>query len=149
MAPRQVAVKLEFVGKIAGGCSSYDVIPPRPNLTWSIFFTKSCARFAPKVGTPKPGGAVFFAICEKPQGVAPPCRGKWGKTDQRGKTDHRLTGPNQQCYMLEYIIATFVLVCPSRAGHMVGLAGTVSELFAKILFFHETILPERSVDRKI
>ena len=37
--------------------------------------------------------------------------------------------------MLEYIIATFVLVCPSRAGHMVGLAGTVSELFAKMLFF--------------
>ena len=39
-------------------------------------------------------------------------RGKWGKTDQRGKTDHRLCDPNQRCYMLEYIIATFVLVCP-------------------------------------
>ena len=49
-------------------------------------------------------------------------RGKWGKTDQRGKTDHRLSGPNQRCYMLEYIIATFVLVCPSRAGHMYGRA---------------------------
>ena len=41
---------------------------------------------------------------------------------QRGKTDHRLSGPNQRCYMLEYIKATFVLVCPSRAGHMLGLA---------------------------
>ena len=49
-------------------------------------------------------------------------RGKWGKTDQRGKTDHRLSGPNQRCYTLEYILATFVLVCPSRAGHMVWLA---------------------------
>ena len=51
--------------------------------------------------------------------------------------------------MLEYIKATFVLVCPSRAGHMVGLAGTASELFAKMLFFHKTILWERSEDRKI
>ena len=48
-------------------------------------------------------------------------RGKWGRTD------HRLSGLNQRCYMLEYIIATFVLVCPSRAGHMVALAGTVSD----------------------
>ena len=51
--------------------------------------------------------------------------------------------------MLEYIIATFVLGCPSRAGHMVGLAGTVSELFAKMLFFHKTILCESSEDRKV
>ena len=36
--------------------------------------------------------------------------------------------------MLEYILATVVLVCPNRAGHMVGLAGTISELFAKMLF---------------
>ena len=80
-----------------------------------------------------------------------PCkiRGKWGKTDQRGKTDHWLSGPNQRCYMLKYIPATFMLVCPSRAGHMVGLAGTVSELFVKMLFFHKTILCERSEDRKI
>ena len=46
--------------------------------------------------------------------------------------------------MLEYILTTFVLVCHSRAGHMVGLAGTVSELIAKMLFFHKTILCERS-----
>ena len=76
-------------------------------------------------------------------------KGKWSKTDQRGKTDHRLSGPNQRCYMLEYIIATFVLACPSRAGHMVRLAGMVSESFAKMLFFHKTILCERSEDRKV
>ena len=47
MASRQGAVKHGFVSKIAGGCSSYDVIAPCPDLTWSFFFTKSCARFAP------------------------------------------------------------------------------------------------------
>ena len=52
--------------------------------------------------------------------IGPWLRGKWGKTDQQGKTDRRLSGPNQRCYMLEYELATFVLVCPSRAGHMVG-----------------------------
>ena len=70
-------------------------------------------------------------------------------TSARGKTDHRLSGPNQRCYMQEYILATFVLVCSSRAGHMVGLAGSVSELLAKMLFFNKTILCERSEDRKI
>ena len=35
--------------------------------------------------------------------------------------------------MLEYILATFVIVRTNRAGHMMGLAGTVSELFAKML----------------
>ena len=48
-----------------------------------------------------------------------------------------------------YMLATFVLVCPSRAGHMVELADTVSELFAKMLFFHKIILCEKSVDRII
>ena len=51
--------------------------------------------------------------------------------------------------MLELILATFVLVCPSHAGHMVGLVGTVSDLFAKMLFFHKTILCESTEDRKI
>ena len=35
------------------------------------------------------------------------------------------------------------------ADHMMRLAGTVSELFAKMLFFHKAILCERSEDRKI
>ena len=40
---------------------------------------------------------------------------------------------------------------PSRAGRMVGPTGTVSELFAKMLFFHKTILflCEKSDDLKI
>ena len=70
------------------------------------------------------------------------------RTSARGKTDHRLSGPNQRCFMLEYIIATFVLICSSRAGHMVGIAGAVSELFAKMLLFYKTMLCERSEDRK-
>ena len=55
MAPSQVARKHGFVAKVAGGCSSYDVIAPWPDLTGSIFFAKNCARFAP-LGSPKPGG---------------------------------------------------------------------------------------------
>ena len=62
--------------------------------------------------------------------------------------DHRLSWQNQRCYMLKYLIVTFVIVCPSRAGHMVGLAGTVSELFAKMLLCHKTIWCEWSEDRK-
>ena len=46
MAPRQGAVKHGFVSKIAGGCSSYDVIAPWPDLV-NFFFTKSCTRFDP------------------------------------------------------------------------------------------------------
>ena len=74
MAPSQVARKHDFVAKVAGGCSSYDVIAPWPDLTGSIFFAKNCARFAPS-GIPKPGGAThrrFFAIREKPQGGCTP-----------------------------------------------------------------------------
>ena len=81
MAPSQVARKHDFVAKVAGGCSSYDVIAPWPDLTRSNFFAKNCARFAPS-GSPKPGGATrrrFFAIREKPQGGgggAPPLYGR-------------------------------------------------------------------------
>ena len=35
MAPRQVAVYHGFVSKIAGGCSSYEVIAQSPDLTWA------------------------------------------------------------------------------------------------------------------
>ena len=38
MASRQGAVKYGLASKIAGGCSSYDGIAPRPDLTWSFFF---------------------------------------------------------------------------------------------------------------
>ena len=40
MASREVAIKHSFVNKIAGGCSSYDVIAPWPGLTSSIFYQK-------------------------------------------------------------------------------------------------------------
>ena len=40
MASGQGAVKHGFLSKIAGGCSSYDVIAPWPDLTWSIFYQK-------------------------------------------------------------------------------------------------------------
>ena len=40
MASRQVVVKHGFGSKIAGGFSSYDVIAPWPDLTWSFFYQK-------------------------------------------------------------------------------------------------------------
>ena len=47
MASRQGAVKHGFVSKIAGGCSSYDVIAPWPDLTWSIFFYQKLRKVCP------------------------------------------------------------------------------------------------------
>ena len=38
MTSHQGAVKHGLISKIAGGCSSYDVIAPWPDLSWSIFF---------------------------------------------------------------------------------------------------------------
>ena len=71
MASRQGAVKHGFVSKIAGGCSSYDVIAPGPDLTWSIFFLPKVAQGLSYKGPQNPAArsaAVFFAIYEKPQG---------------------------------------------------------------------------------
>ena len=47
MVSRQGAVKHTFVSKIAGGCSSYDVIAPWPDLTWSIFFYQKLRKVCP------------------------------------------------------------------------------------------------------
>ena len=47
MASRQGAVKHGFVSKIAGGCSSYDVIAPWPDLTWSILFYQKLRKVCP------------------------------------------------------------------------------------------------------
>ena len=44
---RQGVVKHGFVSKIAGGCSSYDVIAPWPDLTWSIFFYQKLRKVCP------------------------------------------------------------------------------------------------------
>ena len=76
MASSQGAVEHWFVSKIAGSCSSYDVIAPWPELTWSFF--------KPKVGQDLPhkvpqnpavrSAAVFFSLSAKNLrggGVAP------------------------------------------------------------------------------
>ena len=47
MAPSQVARKHDFVAKVAGGCSSYDVIAPWPDLTRSIFFCQKLRKVCP------------------------------------------------------------------------------------------------------
>ena len=47
MAPRQGTIKHGFVSKIAGGCSSDDVIAPWPDLTWSIFFYQKFRKACP------------------------------------------------------------------------------------------------------
>ena len=47
MASRQGAVKHGFVSKLAGGCSSYDVIAPWPDLTWSTFLYQKLRKVFP------------------------------------------------------------------------------------------------------
>ena len=80
MASSQIARKHDFVAKVAGGCSSYDVIAPWPDLTRSIFLPKIAQGLPHKVAQNPAAlrAAVFFAIREKPQGGLhqPPCTGK-------------------------------------------------------------------------
>ena len=70
MASRQGVVKHRFVSKIAGGCSSYDVIAPWPDLTWSIFFyqklRKVCSIRYPK--TRRRYAPPFFRYLRKTSG---------------------------------------------------------------------------------
>ena len=74
MASSQVAIKHGFVSKIVGGCSSYDVIAPWPDLV-NFFLPKVAQGLPHKV--PRNYAPPFFAICEKPQGVyQPPCPGE-------------------------------------------------------------------------
>ena len=79
MASRQGAVKHGFVSKIAGGCSSYDVIAPWPDLTWSIFLPKVAQGLPHKVPQ-KPGGATrrrfFRYLRETSGGGGLPCPGE-------------------------------------------------------------------------
>ena len=80
MASRQGAVTHGFLSKIAGGCSSYDVIALWPHLTWSFFYQKLrkvCSIRIPQ-NPAKKRAAVFFAICQKPQGSCtnPPVRAR-------------------------------------------------------------------------
>ena len=54
--------------------------------------------------------------------------------------------------ILEYTIATFVLVCPSRAGHMVGLSRRGFRVIRQNVVFPQNYLRylcEKSKDRKI
>ena len=73
MAPRQGAVKHGFVSKIAGGCSSYDVIAPWSDLTWSFFLPKVAQGLPHKV--PQNPVAPFFGHLRKTSGgLHPPVR---------------------------------------------------------------------------
>ena len=67
MASRQGAVKHGFVSKIAGGCSSYDVIAPWPDLTWSTFFLPKVAQGLPHKVPQNPAAlrAAVFSLSAK------------------------------------------------------------------------------------
>ena len=66
MASRQGAVKHGFVSNIAGGCSSYDVIAPWPDLTWSIFLPKVAQGLPHKVPqNPAALRAAVFSLSAK------------------------------------------------------------------------------------
>ena len=70
MASRPGAVKHGFASKIAGGCSSYDVIAPWPDLTWSIFFYQKLRKVCP-IRYPKTWRRVappFFRYLRKTSG---------------------------------------------------------------------------------
>ena len=69
MASRQGAVKHGFVSKIAGGCSSYDVIVPWPDLTWSICLPKVAQGLPHKVlQNPAALRAAVFSLSAKTSG---------------------------------------------------------------------------------
>ena len=78
MAPSQVARKHDFVAKVAGGCSSYDVIAPWPDLTRSIFLPKIAQGLPHKVAqNPAARSAAVFSLSAKNlRGVAPTCTGE-------------------------------------------------------------------------
>ena len=66
MAPSQGAVKHDFVAKVAGGCSSYDVIALWPDLTGSIFFPKIAQGLPHKVAqNPAARSAAVFSLSAK------------------------------------------------------------------------------------
>ena len=75
MAQRQIAVKHDFVCKIAGGCSFYDVIASWPDLTWSTFLPKVAQGLPHHVSqNPAARNAAVFPLSAKKAGgggVAP------------------------------------------------------------------------------
>ena len=80
MASRQGAVKHRFVSKTAGSCSSYDVMAPWPDLTWSICFYQKLRKVCP-IRYPKTRYAPpFFRYLRKTSGgggcTNPPVRAR-------------------------------------------------------------------------
>ena len=84
MAPSQVARKHDFVAKVAGGYSSYDVIAPWPDLTRSNFFLPKIAQGLPHKVAQNPAAlraAVFLLSAKNLRGgggvaPTPPCTGE-------------------------------------------------------------------------
>ena len=81
MAPSQVARKHDFVAKVAGGCSSYDVIAPWPDPTRPKFFLSKIVQGLPYKVAQNPAAlraAVFLLSAKNLRGVAPtpPCTGE-------------------------------------------------------------------------
>ena len=71
MVSRQGAVKHGFVSKIPGGCSSYDVIAPWPDLTWSNFLPKVAQGLPHEV--PQNPAPPFFRYLRKTSGGGGGC----------------------------------------------------------------------------
>ena len=72
------------------------------------------------------------------------CNGKWGKTDQRGKTDHRL--------LVLYAGLYTSHLCPCLSESCRSYGGASRHGFRVIrqnVVFYKTILCERSEERKI
>lgn len=66
-------------------------------------------------------------------------RGRWGKTAQRGKTDHQPSRLNRCWYLLLYALTMFVFL--RNNGHLeLMLLGCIAfELLRKMLFFVKPI----------
>ena len=75
MTSRLFMVKRDFTEKSAGGCTSYDVIAPWPDLTRSIFFSPKYARRLP------------HSLCQTSSRSAEPFRNYRGKTSGGGRYD--------------------------------------------------------------
>ena len=94
MASRQGAVKHGLVSKIAGGCSSYDVIAPWPDLTWSIVLPKVAQGLPHKVpqnpaarktsvgaAPPPPCPGEGYTLCDLPNDLLCVCLSRWLASD--------------------------------------------------------------------
>ena len=76
MAPSQVARKHDFVAKNAGGCSSYDVIAPWPDLIRSIFSLPKIAQGLPHQVAQNPAARTRKTSGRGGGLHQPPCTGE-------------------------------------------------------------------------